>query len=336
MQELHTVPMELQFFAEGAGGAAGAGGEGGEGGAPGAAPAATAQPERGKYRNVTRHEPAANKASIPVMPAEAAPAAKEQEAAPNPEAEFDALVGKDGKYREFFQKRTDSIINRRFAETKALQEQQAAVTPLLAKIATRYGVDPTDLKAIDKALDEDRTEITALADKLGVTEEVAEEIQKGKRMTAALEAEKKIRAEQERNLLKQRQIEAIHEQWRQQSAEMQGIYPDFNFDKEYANPEFQRLLAAQVPVRAAFEVIHRDEIMGGLVHHTAQKTREAVAQDIQARGNRPPENGTTGTVATVQGFDYARLSKAARQEIEQRAMRGEKIGPKELQSYMNR
>lgn len=59
--------------------------------------------------------------------------------------------------------------------------------------------------------------------------------------------------------------------------------------------------------------------------YTAQKVREKVVEDIRARGMRPSENGAVSSPAAVTKTDVNALTKAQREEIEKRVLRGEKI-----------
>lgn len=54
------------------------------------------------------------------------------------------------------------------------------------------------------------------------------------------------------------------------------------------------LLRSGVDARTAYEVVHKDEIIGGAMQYTAQRVQEKVVNDIRARGMRPPENGGSG------------------------------------------
>ena len=105
----------------------------------------------------------------------------------------------------------------------------------------------------------------------------------------------------------------------QEAEEVRGVYPDFDLRVQCADPKFLSMLRAGVPVRHAYEVLHLDDIKGGVAQATAQRTEKQVVDGIRAKGARPTENGVTIK------SDVHQLSKADRAEIAKRAARGEQI-----------
>ena len=82
-------------------------------------------------------------------------------------AEWRKLI--EGDYKDEFQSHVQGIINKRFRDTKSLQEQNAALGELAVKLADRYGVDPRDLKGLSEAIDGDKGFLRDQADKAGLT-----------------------------------------------------------------------------------------------------------------------------------------------------------------------
>jgi hypothetical protein len=91
------------------------------------------------------------------------------------------------------------------------------------------------------------------------------------------------------------------------------------------NPQFRQLLQSNVPVRTAFEVIHRDEIIPAAMQYTAKTVEQKLANKLVANGARPAENGSSGQSATITKSDVSQLTKEDRREIARRVARGEKI-----------
>jgi hypothetical protein len=103
------------------------------------------------------------------------------------------------------------------------------------------------------------------------------------------------------------------------------VYPSFDLRAEMQNPQFVDLLRNNVPVRTAYEVIHKDDIIAGAMQFAAKTAEQKVTNKVIANGARPAENGNSSQGATVVKSDVSQLSKADRQEIIRRVQRGEKI-----------
>jgi len=338
MSELHKVPFNLQYFADG--GAAGA--TGGEGGAEGAAPAVASQPTQAKtkYSGVRRY--GQQPADIPQAPPvkedkpEDAPAEKEQEPAPqaDPDAEFDDLI--KNKYKEQWQKRADSIAKDRHAKWKAAQEQLDTYTSFLTKVAARYGVDPTDINAAMAAFESDKAYIRELAEKEGRTVEEMEPIIQLRQEKAKADAElARIKAEQERIQQEQRSAETV-QRWRMQEAEAKQRYPDCDVLADYNHPDPQKraqfrgmLHSGLFTVEQAYKAIHAEELAAKAAAEAEKAAKAKLAAEIQARGSRPAENGTSGQVATVPPFDPSVLTERDIQEMRRLAREGQHFTPEE-------
>lgn len=97
--------------------------------------------------------------------------------------------------------------------------------------------------------------------------------------------------------------------WIKESEELRGLYPDFNLRKELKEDKlFSQLILGGAPVKAAYETVHRDEIIGGLMAYTADKVREQVVRDIETKGRRPLENGIASESAVVTAVDVNSLT----------------------------
>ena len=114
--------------------------------------------------------------------------------------------------------------------------------------------------------------------------------------------------------------------WQREAEDLQKIYPGFDLQRECALPtgaRFASLLQAGVDVRTAFEVIHRDEILGTAMRMTAERIRKQTLTGLQARSDRPTEGGTGHGGGFPEG--PARFTRAEREEISRRVLRGERI-----------
>ena len=123
----------------------------------------------------------------------------------------------------------------------------------------------------------------------------------------------------------ERRRQAIFAQWDREAEELKGIYPSFDVAKEQENAQFMKLLGAGVPMRTAYEVAHKDEIIRSAMSFTAEKTAEKVANSVRANASRPSENGLSSNSASVNMVDINKLTREQMETYKQRALNGERI-----------
>ena len=235
------------------------------------------------------------------------------EKAPDKRAEFDALT--KGEYKKEFNDRVETLIKARLAdERKSAAKKQEPLNQLLCM---KYGVDPKSdnlSKALLEAIENDNSIWEQEAMERGLTVEQFKHV----RALEQQNAEFQRMAEQQQN---EEKINAMV----QDAEELKQIYPEFDLDVEMNNPDFVDLIAANIPVRTAFEVIHKDEIMEGAMRYTANIIQQKTVNDIRARGTRPKENGMSATASATYKRSVADLSDADVDEIASRVLRGERI-----------
>lgn len=317
------IMFNLQLFGEGGGAA------GGEGASAGAADGVAGNPATTGKSGRAAGNPLANVQYGKAPEAEGAQqgsVAQKESAQPtdavDPDKAFEQLI--KGEYKDAFAKRTQRIIDDRFKQTKGLEQQVQQMEPMLQMLADRYGVeDAKDLKAIMKAMEEDDGyyEEEALRRDMPVAQ-----LKQMKQMERENAQFKRAQAEQER----QQNADRIYQGWLQQSEQVKQAYGNFDLRSEIGNPEtgerFMGLLRSGIDVKTAYEVIHKDDIIGGAMAYTAQQTEKRVTDSIRARGMRPSENGSSGNAAAViRKADVNTLSRKDRDEIARRVMRGERI-----------
>ena len=98
-----------------------------------------------------------------------------------------------------------------------------------------------------------------------------------------------------------------------------------SFEAEMANEDFARLIAANVPPKTAYEVVHMAEIQAAQAQVVAAQARNNVMQTIQAQGARPPEIGGNANGGQFTNTDPRSWTKQQREDIIRRVQRGEKI-----------
>ena len=223
-----------------------------------------------------------------------------------------------GEYKDIYTEETQRMVDRRFRETKALQERVDANQPIIDLLMQRYGVTDGDTKTLAEKLENDTAYWRASAAEAGMSAEQYKEFQKLKRDNAALLAEQRRR-------LGQQQMDAKLQQWYSEGEALKAKFPNFDLEAEARNPQFTSMLRSGVPVEQAYKVMHWDEIFSDTVQVTAAAAEKRVADSVRAKGARPAENGTASQSGFVVKDDVHKLSKKDRAEIVRRAMGGEKI-----------
>ena len=138
-------------------------------------------------------------------------------------------------------------------ETKNLEEYRDKVSPIMASLMEKYGISE------------------------GEEDSLLEKIQNSEAQRQN-ENPQSVQNEDRIGALRQRA-----EGWARESLELKNTYPDFDLRKELrGNKLFATLLMGGAPVRAAFETVHRDELLSGAMAYTADKVREEVVRSSQA------------------------------------------------------
>jgi hypothetical protein len=300
--------FNLQLLADGAG--AGDGGTGAEGAKGVTAEAAIPQSKGVK-------NPLANVKYGIQEDAQVTDAHEGQVAQPDDRnARFEELI--KGEFKDLYDARVQDTIQKRLKGTKETVEQFEALKPTLEILSKKYGVDASDIKALNKAIEEDDSFFEEEALQKGLSVEQLKEIRKMERENAQLKAEM-----EESN--RRDSANKLYAKWMGEAEQTQAIYPSFNLEAEMQNPRFLDLLRSNVDVRTAYEVLHKDEIIPAFAQHTAKVVEQKLTNKIIANGARPTENGNSAQSAVITKSDVSQLSKEDRQEIIRRVARGERI-----------
>jgi hypothetical protein len=303
---LFPMLLDLQLFAEG-----GDGGTGAEG-ATGATATAAVSQNKGVKSN-----PLADVQYGIQHTEETTPAAEVVE---NPtedrNAKFEALI--KGEFKDLYDAKVQDTVQKRLKSSKETVDKYNALTPTLEALAKKYGVDATDIEALNKAIEDDDSYYEQEALEKGITVEQLKEIRKMEKDNAEL---RKQLEEQNRK----ENANKIYAQWMEQADSTKQVYPSFDLRTEMQNPKFVDLLKSNIDVRTAYEVIHKDDIIAGAMQFTAKKVEQNITNKIIANGARPSENGNSSQGASVTKSDVSQLTKADRAEIARRVARGEKI-----------
>ena len=301
MKNYSFIPMlSLQIFAEGAGDGGTAQGQGVTAGA--------ASQQKGVSNPL---------ADVKYGIQEEAPAAGVQSVAQtDPEAEFEKLI--KGQYKAQYDAKMQDTIQKRLKGTRETVDKFNALTPTLELLGKKYGVDATDIEALNKAIEQDDSYFEEEALERGISVKQLKEIRSMERENADLKRQMQEQQTQEN-------ASKLYAGWMQQAEQAKQVYPTFDLRTEMNNPKFVDLLRSNIDVRTAYEVLHKDEIIPAAMQFTAKTVESKLAKKIAANGARPAENGMSSGSAAVVKSDVSQLSKADRQEIIRRVQRGEKI-----------
>ncbi len=187
--------------------------------------------------------------------------------------EFGELIS--GKFKEQFTKKTQEIIDKRFKETKELENYKSKVSPVVAALMEKHGIAQGN-----------------------------EEM-----LLEAMESENERKSHSDETSERKNSLKGRMNGWLKESRSLQETYPDFDFRNELkANPLFAKLILGGVPLEVAYETIHRKEILSGAMAYTADKVREQVVKGIEAKGRRPVENGVASEGAVITSVDVNSLT----------------------------
>lgn len=339
----HLLHIRLDLFdggaaaggAEGAGTAAPAQAEGG--GTQGETQARSASTRRGKsgeYQNVIfgKHMTAPDGAEADQKGQKQSSDAGSDKAAPNGGTTPDVLTTSNaledrrkafqdlvnGEYKDIYTEETQRIIDRRFRETKGLEQQLGQYQPVIDMLMQRYRIGDGDLAKLTQAIENDDAYWSEAAEEAGMSVETYKQVQKLQRENEALLRQQR---QQQNSQMAQQQLQ----RWYGEAEQVRQLYPSFDLNAEVKNPQFLSMLRAGVPVQHAYEVIHMEDIKAGVAAMQAKATEKQVVDGIRAKGARPQENGTASQGAFVVKDDVSKLTRKDREEIARRAARGERI-----------
>ena len=197
------------------------------------------------------------------------------------------------------------------------------LTPAIQLIAKKYGVDASDYDAINKAVMDDDEYYEDRALELGVTTDVAKQLERSEKIMQAAE-------EQRQQFINEQKLMEHISKLNMQAIELQKKYPGFDLRRELDNPTFRRMTAPDqmFTLEEAYELVHRDEIKESIRQAALKASAQQVANAVQSNRSRPNEGGVSkASGASVQTFNYRNASKEQRDALKARIRAGEKIYP---------
>ena len=238
-----------------------------------------------------------------------------------PSLEDEWTEARKGKFKELYSRDVQNAIQDRFKNQKDANEQLAKLQPALAALARQRGIDENNLDELAENILADDTLFEEEAEKAGMTVD-------GYRTFQQLEAEnkrlKQAEAQEQENMFYRQHLQKLA----QQAEELKKRFPNFDLMTELQRDEnFRRLTAPNsgLSVEEAYYALHHKELEPQVMAYGIQRAQQQMAQTIQANRMRPTEGAMkTGQPADV-SVDVRSLTKEQRQNLIERARRGEKI-----------
>lgn len=274
--------LNLQAFAEGAAAAAATGADGAN--APGMVAASDAGEESGQTRDY--------------------------------DAELDSLI--KGEYKEAYNKRVSAIVKDRLKGSKETVDKYNKLSPTLEVLARKYGVDPTDVDALNRAIEDDDSYFEDEALERGISVAELKTIRKLERDNAELKreiADKENREKADRQVL----------EWTKQEEAAKAKYPMLNLQDEIRNPQFASLLKSGIDVETAFKVVHMNEIIPAAMQYSAKEVASKISGAREMNRARPTEAAANPTVPNSVKTDVSKLTREDRNRLYEEAKRGKHI-----------
>ena len=226
--------------------------------------------------------------------------------------------------KRFSQSDVNRILSNRLKNAHADKDRLDKLTPIVELLATKYGLEAGedgsfDLDALSKAVTDDDEYYEDAAAERGMSVETYKMVHK-------LEQDAARREREDAQRLEETQRQAAFAKLVEQAQAAQQIYPSFDLDTEMQNPAFARLAAVGVDAKTAYEVIHKDEILGSGMMYAAQNAAQKISNAVRAGAVRPKEGGLGGnSPAQVRITDPTKLTPDQRKELRRRVRAGAKI-----------
>ena len=250
---------------------------------------------------------------------------QDQQQAQEQKASFNDLL-KDEQYKREYDKRVEGAVRRRM---RAADAKLAQMDPMFDVLAKKYGVGRSsdgklDMQALQAAIMSDDALLEEQAAEEGLTPEGMRKVMRAEQIERSMQAQQ---AEQENMRL----FSAI----REEAEARKAVYPDFDLDAEIGDERFGSLLISlqragvDAPLRTAYEVAHRQELLQRAVNYTAEKARQDVAASVQSNLSRPREMGSSGAPAQS-SFDPEKMTKKDYEAIKAKVSRGGRVSIEDL------
>lgn len=292
----------LQLFADGAG----------DGGAGDGAPAAETSgeeipssiPERAREiykKSIARRRP---------ENAQSGNTAAETEGKPESEPKQNHIAYKDliksDEYKAEHEQYMKDTLNDRLKRYKGIEATNARQNELLTMVAAKYGLDASSegfLDDLGKSIEADDSYYEKYAMEHDMSPQEARKLVTLERKVAENERQQRLAAQQA-EAQRQNQIILANAQ------KCKQIFPQFDLDTEWQNPQFVQLAkATNWDLTAAYRTVHWGEIVPQAIQYAQTTAQNAAANAVKANKSRPAENGLGSAAPTTPATtDYSRMN----------------------------
>lgn len=204
------------------------------------------------------------------------------------------------KYKDQIGQDIQDAIQRRFKNQQSYEDSYNNLVDGLAPLFLKYGLDGSDIDGLKDALAKDDSLLEDVAFDKGMSTQAIRESLRDRQENARLQKELDRYRQEQAEAQASRDAYNQYNEWMKEAEELKQLYPNFDLAQELENEEFRNDLinSSGKSLRKAYESAHLQEIIEGAIQTTAMKAREAVTNNIRARGMRPTENGTrSGSVS---------------------------------------
>lgn len=231
--------------------------------------------------------------------------------------DLNTLLKSNDQVKKQFDERVQNIINKRFKETKSLEEKINKLDPVLDILKERYEVEDTDqlLETLENET------IEELAYRKNMDPKEYKHMKELERENQQLKDRVGKRNTEETD----KQVQERVKQWYDEAEELQKDFQNFDLREASQNEEFLKLLKAGVGVRAAFQATNFDNILKQKLSAATKQTKENTIESIKSKKTRVSENGTRNAPGAIVKDDVSQLTAEDRKEIARRVRDGEKI-----------
>ena len=247
----------------------------------------------------------------------------------DPEAEFEKLISKDGKFRDAYEKRMRGAVMDRVRTTNQELERRNSEREIYAgvfsELAKKYGIDGNDPTAVANAFMNDPDRLEAEALERGMPTEELRRVKETERELAAVKSKEAARQEAEKKAKRDAAARRQYLAWINEGKELKAVYPEFDIAKESNNPEFVSAVRAGLSMKRAYEALHHDELSAKQVSAAVQRAEKGMADTIRAGASRPAEGAALGRASTVHKQNVADLDGRDILEIFRQVEGGRKI-----------
>ncbi|MDO5478120.1 MAG: hypothetical protein Q4G23_03045 [Clostridia bacterium] len=194
---------------------------------------------------------------------------------------FSKLI--QNEYKEQFQDRFNREFGRRYKGMKETEEELSLLKEALKPLMERY--DEKDTVSLVKR----------------ILEEMGEKAKKSVNDPAALKKQ--------------------YDEWLKEAEAIKKEYPDFDFRKEFENPEFRAGLKSGVPMTSLYRAMHFDELSKSISDNAAK----AAIDNVRSGNGRIKEVGSENSASVKSKKNVNDLTDAEIEEFLERVRKGEKI-----------